>query len=298
MNIAKLVSIMLLLGVTACGSSEKEPEEVVDDLSIVKNNSITQNEQFCLTISCEETNKFIIEQIYNDVINGLNSGLVTSVYAEDFIQHNPDISEGITGQEAYFVEMTTNNPNYIATIKHIVADGDYVAVHWHYGDDVENEYVGSALIDLYKLADSLIIEHWDVSMTPKINTASGNSVFSDLYIYPENTLPNNNADIENENNVMVTTFYLDLFNNQKLSLIDELVDPNYLQHNFWVPNGSSALENFVSGGGTGGLSIFLTLAEGDMVWTFSGAGAGNLATVDLWRVDNNVNKIVEHWDVF
>ena len=298
MNIAKLVSIMLLLGVTACGSSEKEPEEVVDDLSIVKNNSITQNEQFCLTISCEETNKFIIEQIYNDVINGLNSGLVTSVYAEDFIQHNPDISEGITGQEAYFVEMTTNKPNYIATIKHIVADGDYVAVHWHYGDDVENEYVGSALIDLYKLADSLIIEHWDVSMTPKINTASGNSVFSDLYIYPENTLPNNNADIENENNVMVTTFYLDLFNNQKLSLIDELVDPNYLQHNFWVPNGSSALENFVSGGGTGGLSIFLTLAEGDMVWTFSGAGAGNLATVDLWRVDNNVNKIVEHWDVF
>ena len=298
MNIVKLVSIMLLLGVAACGSSKKEPEEVVDDLPIIKEDSTTRNEQLCLTISCEETNKFVIEQIYNDVINGLNSGLVASLYAEDFIQHNPDITEGITGQEAYFVEMTTNNPNYIATIKHIVADGDYVAVHWHYGKNAENEFIGSARIDLYKLSESQIIEHWDVYMKPNSSTVSGNSVFSDLYVYPTNTFPNNDAAIEEENKTMLKTFYLDLFNNANLSLIDELVDPNYIQHNFWVENGSKSLKDFVKGGGTGGLRIFLNLAETDLVWTFSGSGIDNLETVDIWRVDNNIKKIVEHWDVF
>jgi hypothetical protein len=50
-----------------------------------------------VTISCEETNKFVVEQIYNGVINGLNTGLVTSLYAEYFIQDNSAITIGITG---------------------------------------------------------------------------------------------------------------------------------------------------------------------------------------------------------
>ena len=267
MNIIKLVSITLLLGLTAC-------------------------------VQEENANKVVVEQIYTDVINGLNTGLVTSLYAEDFIQHNSDIAAGVVGQEEYFNAMITNNPNHVATIKHIVADGDYVAVHWHYGEDVDNEFVGNARVDLYKLADSIITEHWDVVMTPNTNTQSGNSVFSDLYIYPDNTYPNENISVEEINKVIVTDFYLDLFNNKNLDLIDELVDPNYLQHNFWVPNGSEALFNFVNTRDTSGLAIFLTLAEDDIVWTFSGAGIDNLQTVDLWRVDNNIKKIVEHWDIF
>ncbi|NQZ27091.1 MAG: ester cyclase [Colwellia sp.] len=267
MNIIKLVSIILLLGVTACAEEEK-------------------------------ANKVVVEQIYTDVINGLNTGLVTSLYAEDFIQHNTEIVAGVAGQEEYFEAMITNNPNHVATIKHIVADGDYVAVHWHYAQDVDNEFIGSARVDLYKLSDSVITEHWDVTMTPNMNTASGNSVFSDLYIYPTNTYANTNRSVEEINKLIITDFYLDLFNNKNLDLIDELVDPSYLQHNYWVPNGSDGLYNFVSGGGTGGLSIFLTLAEGDLIWTFSGPGTDNLQTVDLWRLDNNIKKIVEHWDVF
>jgi predicted SnoaL-like aldol condensation-catalyzing enzyme len=43
----------------------------------------------------------------------------------------------------------------------------------------------------------------------------------------------------------------------------------------------------------GGLSFFATLADDDLVWTFS--GNGNLALVDIFRVDNG--KIVEHYDL-
>ena len=241
MNIVKLVSSFLLLGLSACGSSGDKSEKPDPAPVVVVEVSPTDNSQSCLNISCEEDNKYIIEQIYNDVINGLNTGLVTSLYAEDFIQHNLAISPGISGQEAYFIEMTTNTPNNVATIKHMVADGDYVGVHWHYGEDAEDEFDGNAWVDLYKVVDGMITEHWDVGMKPNKTTASGNSVFSDLYIYPNNTQPNNDTATEEDNKVMVTTFYLDLFNKTNLSLINELVDPNYLQHNFWVGNGSSAL---------------------------------------------------------
>jgi hypothetical protein len=105
--------------------------------------------------------------------------------------------------------MTTNNSNHIAIIKHTVSYGvyvAYVAVHWHYAKDPENEFVGLASIDLYKLTDSKIIEHWDVYMKPHTSTVSGNSVFSDLYIYPTNTKANNDVAIEETNKVMVTAF--------------------------------------------------------------------------------------------
>ncbi len=302
MDIRKLVTIILLLGVTACGSGGSNEPEVIVETKVPDpkkpDPKEPADEPLCLTVSCEETNKFVIEQIYNDVINGLNTGLVASLYAEDFIQHNTNITAGITGQETYFNTMTSDDPNHIATIKHIVADGDYVAVHWHYAEDADDEFTGSARIDLYKLADSMIVEHWDKKMEPPASSTSGNSVFSDLYIYPANTQANNDIAIEEENKTTVTEFYLDLFNNKNLDLIEELVDPSYLQHNFFIANGSDALFNAVSGRSAARLAIFLTLSEGDIVWTFQGSGEGNLGTVDLWRVDNNINKIVEHWDVF
>ncbi|WP_057832615.1 nuclear transport factor 2 family protein [Colwellia sp. TT2012] len=299
MNIFKLGSIALVITtLSACGGSDSPTTPPTAKVAIPADViAVSVNGEFCTSVACEDSNKIVIEQIYNDIINGGNSGLVTSIYNENFTHHNSTITAGIEGQTDYFNTMFTDKPDSVATIKHIVADGDYVAVHWHYSDNPENEFIGQANIDLYKLKDELIVEQWNKSMSPNESTASGNSVFSDLYDYG-NSQPNNDIAIEEDNRSMVKNFYLDLFNNQNLSLIDTLLDPNYLQHNFWVPNGSAALRNFVSGGTSGNLTIFLTLAEDDLVWTFSGSGTGNLGGIDLWRVDNNTNKIVEHWDVF
>ena len=303
MNIFKLGCIVFVINaLSACGgsSSSKAPTAPISTTPPTTTPEVIDvsiNAEFCTSVACEDNNKVLIEQIYNDIINGGNSGLVASTYDENFIQHNSAITAGIEGQTSFFNAMFTDNPNHVATIKHIVADGDYVAVHWHYAENPKNEYIGKANVDLYKLKDNLIVEQWDQSMIPNESTASGNSVFSDLYDYG-NTQPNNDVAIEESNRSMVTNFYLDLFNNKNMDLIDELLDPKYLQHNFWVSNGSAALREFVRGGGTGGLTIFLTLAEDDLVWTFAGSKTENLSTIDLWRVDNNTNKIVEHWDIF
>ena len=293
MNVANIFSLFFVVGISACGGGNESKNSSAPLIPL----PIPEEISLCQSVGCEDNNKLVIVQIYTDIINGLNTGLVANLYDENFIQHNADISSGIDGQEAYFKKLAEDYPNHVATIKHIVADSDYVAVHWHFSTDAENEFTGTARIDLFKLVDNMVIEQWSSIMIPKTFTVSGNSVFSDLYDY-QDTQPNNDVATEDENKDKVTSFYLDLFNNKNIALIDEFVDPNYIQHNFWVDNGSSALRDFVANRDAASLTIFLSLAEDDLVWTFSGTGNANLNTVDLWRVDNNKNKIVEHWDVF
>lgn len=277
---------------SACNSSSSKPE--IPTPSPITPPAVTTDSE-CETQACEDNNQFLVAQIYSDLINEQNVQFVQAIYSEDFVQHNSNIESGIAGQEAYFTQLFADNPDHIATVKHILTDKKYVAVHWHYSAEPDNEFSGQSRIDLYKMEDGMIVEQWNLAMALGDSTASGNSVFSDLYEYPD-AKPVITKEMEDANKTMVSDFYLELFNNINLDLIDELVDENYIQHNMYVANGSAPLKAYVGSGNAPNIEIFMTLAEDDLVWTFS--ANGNLYLVDLWRVDNNKEKIVEHWDVF
>jgi predicted SnoaL-like aldol condensation-catalyzing enzyme len=293
MNIYKTLTIIgLLLATSACNSNGKKSAAIIETPTVVE---VPLPEDPCSTIECQNSNKYVVEKIYSDVINAHTPKQVHTYYHESVVQHNPNIDDGTLAQEAYFTQLSSDNPDHIATIKHLVADDEYVAVHWHYSASPDNEFSGSSMVDVYKLDGGLIVEQWNIAMSLGESTVSGNSAFSDLYVY-DNAPAIMTDETEDANNEMVTTFYLDLFNNANVDLVDEKVDVDYLQHNVWVPNGSAALKSFVSNRTPGGLDIFLSLAEGDLVWTFS--KNENLTLVDIWRVDYNEGKIVEHWDLF
>lgn len=247
----------------------------------------------CTTQECETQNKTLVLKIYNDVMNKKQVDLIDSLFDTNVTLHITGANNGSTGEASHLQTLQNNNPAYVATVKHIAADGDYVAVHWHLSAKPDNEFNGKAVVDLYKLSGNKIVEHWHLTENLSEPTASGNSLFSDLYKY-SGTKPLATQDSEATNKLLVTTTYLGLFNDKNLSMIDQNIAPNYLQHNPYVPNGSEALRNFVSSRTPGGLSFFATISDDDLVWTFS--GDGNLTLVDMFRVDNK--KIVEHYDVF
>ncbi|WP_370980957.1 ester cyclase [Agaribacterium sp. ZY112] len=250
----------------------------------------------CSALECENNNKQIVEQVYEHVINGHFTELLDDIFAVNVIDRSP-VANGLQAQRDAYELLLLDNPDKTATIKHIVADGDYVAVHWHYSTAPSDEKTGNAYVDLYRLDNGLVVERWSVSQNSSGETESRNSMFSDLYDYGSN-LANSDIEIEEQNKIFVVEFYENTFNNHDLELFDASISLDYIQHNRGIGNGSAELRGWIADGRTGGIDVFLALAEGDIVWTFRRQPNGSLLVADLWRVDNNINRIVEHWDVF
>ena len=78
--------------------------------------------------------------------------------APDYIQHNPGLPDG---REAAIEALTPAfcDPDFHADLRRLLADGDYGFIHLHgyRGNDR-----GGAVMDLYRVADGKIVEHWDV----------------------------------------------------------------------------------------------------------------------------------------
>ncbi len=273
---------------TSAASSSSMPSS-----SVVSSSSTASVITPCATQECEAQNKALVTTIYTEVMNNNRVDLIENLFDVNVILHIAGANNGSTGETAHLQTLKNKNPSYQATLKHLAADGDYVAVHWHLSASPSDEFSGIAVVDLYKLAGNKIVEHWFLMANLWSPTASGNSLFSDLYVYPA-TKPLATQASEAANKDLVTSVYLGLFNDKNLDLVDQYIDPGYIQHNPFVQSGREPFRSFVSSRTPGGLSFFATLADDDLVWTFS--GNGNLSLMDIFRVD--AGKIVEHYDLF
>jgi predicted SnoaL-like aldol condensation-catalyzing enzyme len=101
----------------------------------------------------ENQNKAIVTRIYDEVFNQDNTATAYDLLSPDLVQHDPGASDGPDGQLALFDKLRANTPGVVATIKHIAADDDMVAVHWQASTTPDDEFSGQAVIDLWRLAD-------------------------------------------------------------------------------------------------------------------------------------------------
>ncbi|GAQ56063.1 SnoaL-like domain protein [Streptomyces acidiscabies] len=230
-----------------------------------------------------------------------DKALVLRLYTEAFAKNDMDVVKKLAGsgdvaegQIKEFENVKAKIPGAVATVKHVAADGDLVAVHWHASATPANEATGQAKVDLYRVRDGKLTEHWGITQTVPAKTASGNSLFNDVYRYPKGAPALSESQEEANQNLAVTAY-------RKLSdgdatVIDKSWDPRYYQHNPMIANGTGPLKQLMQGATvptpTGGTTRFgNTLADGDLVWVFS----SDYAVADLFRVVDG--KIIEHWDV-
>ncbi|HAT8211741.1 TPA: polyketide cyclase, partial [Legionella pneumophila] len=66
-------------------------------------------------------------------------------------------------------------PQSHSEIKRIIADGDYVVVHVH--SVLEPDTKGRAIIDIFRLENGKIYEHWDVIQPIPDEAANSNGMF-------------------------------------------------------------------------------------------------------------------------
>ncbi|GGJ42698.1 nuclear transport factor 2 family protein [Deinococcus roseus] len=241
----------------------------------------------------EEANKAVVLQLFKAAFQQDNPETLSSFYDDQVQEHTAAGLQDKTSALQGIAQLKSSAPGLVASIKHIAADGDLVAVHWQASSTPEDEFSGEARMDLYRVSAGKVIEHWSAHQRVPFSSASGNSLFSDLYVAPKDS-PEISEEQEEANKQLVIGSYAGLFNDLKMDLLDQNWDPNYLQHNPYVGNGLLPLKRLVGslGPSGAGLKFVGVVADGDLVFVFSG---GNSVQGDLFRVSDN--KLSEHWDV-
>ena len=92
-------------------------------------------------------------------------------WAPDYIQHNPQMPDG-TEALAPAIDALPGDLRY--EIGAIAGEGDMVFVHGRYTNMGPTPLVA---VDIFRVVDGKIVEHWDVLQPEEQQTASGRPMF-------------------------------------------------------------------------------------------------------------------------
>ncbi len=129
-----------------------------------------------------EANKKVVETLCETVFRNHDFSQLDNIMLDSYIQHNPDCPQGKAGFIRFFKELFEGVPDFSYTIKKIIAEGDVVMMYstttgTHKGEWLGNPPTGNPLnydvVDIFRIENGKIAEHWDVADTLKLFTQVG-----------------------------------------------------------------------------------------------------------------------------
>lgn len=122
----------------------------------------------------EEANKKLVTEFYERVLNQKDVDAIDK-YVGPYRQHNPQAGDGAEGLKGYIGYLKKNAPQFRADIKRVFAEGDYVILHVHAVPAPGAR--GMAIVDIFKVANGKLVEHWDVIQDIPEKAANDNGMF-------------------------------------------------------------------------------------------------------------------------
>ena len=99
-----------------------------------------------------------IEVFYNQ--NRLTDAFRAWVHP-DYVQHDPNSPTGRDGTIAVLDEHMARNPRMTHEVKRVIHGEDgTVAVHYHFRREPNDR--GLAVVDIFRIEDGYLVEHWDI----------------------------------------------------------------------------------------------------------------------------------------
>ncbi len=121
-----------------------------------------------------EANKTIVANYYARVWNARSADAVPEYVAADYIQHNPQVPNGRAPLQAFLGGLFKQMPQSSFTVARLVADGDLVVAHCLFKANEADR--GMAVVDIYRVSDAMLVEHWDVKEPVPETSANGHSM--------------------------------------------------------------------------------------------------------------------------
>jgi len=124
------------------------------------------------TSDSTERNKALVLAGIKGVFVDRDPTILDRFFSDDYRQHNPSIANGTAAVRAILQNLP---PNFSYQPGLAVAEGDYVVIHGRYVGWGPKPMVG---VDIFRVANGKIAEHWDVLQeeVPATQSANGNSM--------------------------------------------------------------------------------------------------------------------------
>ena len=125
------------------------------------------------TSDSTEANKALVLAGIKGVFVDRDPSAVDRLFSADYRQHNPQIPNGPAAIKALLGKLSRDfkyEPGLV------MADGDYVSIHGRYTGWGPKPMIA---VDIFRVANGKIAEHWDVMQeeVPAAQSANGNSMF-------------------------------------------------------------------------------------------------------------------------
>ena len=125
----------------------------------------------------EEENKRLVMEFYDAALNKKDFEAASRYLGDKYIQHNPTAADGPEGLRGFVDFLRKDFPQAHNEIKYAYADGDFVILHVH-SVRVPGT-LGRAIVDIFRLENGKVVEHWDViqDITDPADARNTNGMF-------------------------------------------------------------------------------------------------------------------------
>lgn len=122
-----------------------------------------------------EKNKELLRRFYEEVFLKGDIAAARRYLSTDYRQHNPMVPTGQQGFIDFFTGFVKQTPGMKLDVKQMIADPEFVVIHslmtMGPGDR------GQAVVDIFRVKDGKIVEHWDVTQPIPEHMAHSNTMF-------------------------------------------------------------------------------------------------------------------------
>lgn len=122
-------------------------------------------------------NKELVLHVYDQLLRHGNLDVIDKFVGPEYIQHNPHAPNGAEGLRGFVAGFKGRYPDLEHTVERVIAEDDLVLLH---SKAVMEPGLTQAVVDILRVRDGKIVEHWDVIQQVPDHTVSGNDMFATL----------------------------------------------------------------------------------------------------------------------
>lgn len=126
------------------------------------------------TAMAQESNKDFVVKAVTELFSNKDPTAIDRYWADSYMQRNPRLASTSAVLKEALKDMPANMTYEIGMV---IAEGDLVAIHGRYTGWGPTPLI---VVDIYRVENGKIAEHWDVGQDEVLETASGLPMFEPM----------------------------------------------------------------------------------------------------------------------